>query len=91
MRPAGGCVLEVQVQPRASRTEVVGWRAGRLRVRLAAPPVDNAANEALVALLADLLGLSRRQVTIVGGRTGRLKTVRLEGLELAAVEARLTA
>ncbi len=84
------CLLEVEVQPRASRTEVVGWREGRLRVRLAAPPVDGAANEALVALLAGRLGLPKRQVIIVAGQTGRRKRLRIDGLDRAEVEARTT-
>lgn len=86
-----GCTLEVEVQPRASRTEVVGWREGRLRVRLAAPPVEGAANEALVALLADRLDLPKRQVTLVSGQTGRRKRLRIEGLDRATLEARIGA
>ncbi len=54
---AGGAVLELLVQPRASRTRVVGEHDGRLKIQLAAPPVDGEANAALLAFLADLLGL----------------------------------
>ncbi len=80
-------VLEVEVQPRASRTEVVGWREGRLRLRLAAPPVEGAANKALVTYLADRLDLPRRQVTLVAGATARLKRVRIDGIDRATLEA----
>ncbi len=80
-------LLEVEVQPRASRTEVVGWREGRLRLRIAAPPVEGAANEALVAYLADRLDLPRRQVSLVAGATARLKRVRIEGVDRATLEA----
>jgi uncharacterized protein (TIGR00251 family) len=86
---AVACLLTVQVQPRASRTEIVGWRDGALRVRLAAPPVDGAANDALVAFLADRLDLPKRQVVIVGGATARRKRLRVEGLDRAALEARV--
>jgi uncharacterized protein (TIGR00251 family) len=82
-------ILDVEVQPRAPRTEMVGWREGRLRVRLAAPPVEGAANAALVALLADTLDLPKRQVRIATGATGRRKQIRIDGLDRAAVAARL--
>ena len=80
-------LLEVEVQPRASRTEVVGWREGRLRLRIAAPPVEGAANEALVAYLADRLDLPRRQVSLVAGATARLKRLRIDGVDRATLEA----
>ncbi|HEX7126808.1 MAG TPA: DUF167 domain-containing protein [Thermodesulfobacteriota bacterium] len=89
MSETPACVLEVEVQPRASRTELAGWREGRLRVRLQAPPVEGAANEALVAFLARRLDLPKRQVIIVGGAAARRKRLRVEGLDRAAVEARL--
>jgi uncharacterized protein (TIGR00251 family) len=82
-------ILDVEVQPRASRSEIVGWREGRLRVRLAAPPVEGAANAALVALLADTLDLPKRHVTIATGATGRRKQIRIDGLDRAVVAARL--
>ncbi len=89
MSAAVACLLTVEVQPRASRTEIVGWRDGTLRVRLAAPPVDGAANDALVAFLADRLDLPKRQVVIVGGATARRKRLRVEGLDRAELEVRV--
>jgi uncharacterized protein (TIGR00251 family) len=68
------------VQPRASRTEVAGIMEGALRVRLQAPPVEGAANDALVDFLADCLGVPRRAVRIVAGTSSRLKTVEVEGI-----------
>ena len=72
--------LEVRVQPRAARTEIAGAHGGALRVRLQAPPVDGAANEALVAFLAEELGVGRRHVRIVAGAASRTKTVEIDDL-----------
>ena len=85
----GGTLLRVRVTPRAGRSGFAGTREGRLLVRLAAPPVDGAANDALVALLARQLGLPGRAVTIVRGTRGREKQVRIDGLAPADVTARL--
>ena len=81
----GGVRFRVHVQPRASRSEVVGVREGALRVRLQAPPVDGAANEALVELLAERLSVSRRDVRIVAGVAGRSKVVDVNGIAPARV------
>ncbi len=86
---AGGVALEVLVQPRASRTRVVGEHDGRLKVQLAAPPVDGEANQALVAFLADALGVRKGDVTIQRGESGRRKTVRVAGASSAAALALL--
>lgn len=84
----GGAVrFSVRVQPRASRSVVEGAHAGALKVRLAAPPVDGAANEVLVELLAEGLGVAKRAVTIVSGATARTKLVQVEGVEAARVRA----
>jgi len=72
-------VLEVRVQPRASRTEFAGLAGERLRVRLNAPPVDGRANAALVDFVAQCFGLSRARVTIDKGLTGRDKRLRVRG------------
>ena len=81
--------LTVHVQPRAKRSEVAGRHGDALKVRLAAPPVDGAANEELVRVLAAALGLPRRAVRIVGGLTARRKTVEIEGLSGEAALERL--
>lgn len=60
-----------------------------LKVRLTAPPVDGAANEALIALLAERLGLPKRSISIVRGATGRQKTVEISGMTREAVEQAL--
>ncbi|MBS0502753.1 MAG: DUF167 domain-containing protein [Proteobacteria bacterium] len=80
----GAILLTVRVTPKASRTEAIGIvdaGDGRtaLAIRVAAPPVEGAANEALVAFLAKALGLRKSAVTVASGETGRLKLLRLEG------------
>jgi len=81
----GGVRFPVRVQPRASGTEVAGTQQGALKVRLQAPPVDGAANEALVDFLAESLGVPRRQVRIVSGATARTKVVEVTGVDVDAV------
>ena len=74
--------LDMHVQPRARTTEVVGWHGDAIKIRVAAPPVDGAANDALVLFLAEQLGVARSAVTVVGGATGRRKRVEIVGVEL---------
>jgi len=78
--------FQVRVQPRASSDELVGVQGGVLRVRLTAPPVDGAANEALVAFLADQLGVSRRMVRIVSGIGSRNKLIEVDAKALPALD-----
>ncbi len=77
-------VLELLVRPRAPRTGVAGEHGGRLKIALAAPPVEGEANAALVAFLAGCLGVRRADLAIVCGGTGRRKTVRAAGVGAAA-------
>jgi hypothetical protein len=82
-------ILAVRVIPRAKRTEVAGRRGPAILIRLAAPPVDGAANAALVAFLAERLGLPQSRIAIVRGGTARDKTVAIDGLAPADVAQRL--
>jgi len=68
------------VVPRASRSEIVGEHDGALRVRIAAPPVDDAANEELTRILARTFKVPRSAVSIVKGRSAKLKQVRIAGV-----------
>jgi uncharacterized protein (TIGR00251 family) len=86
----GAVVLEVLVQPRSSRTRAVGEHDGRLKIQLAAPPVDGEANLALVEFLAGELGVRKGDVAIERGETGRRKSVRVTGVGAAAVRAALS-
>ena len=71
----GSVTFQVYVVPRASRSEIVGEYNGALRVRLAAPPVDGAANRELIVVLAKALHVSRSVVTIDSGHTSKTKRV----------------
>jgi uncharacterized protein len=81
----GGVRISIQVQPRASRTELAGLHGEALKIRLAAPPVDGAANEALIRFLAETLGVPRSAVEISSGLSGRRKSVVVSGVGLPDV------
>jgi uncharacterized protein (TIGR00251 family) len=70
----------VRVIPRASKSEVVGMVEGHLKVRIAAPPVDGAANAELVKLLSRYFNVPKREVELVSGETSRVKKVKITGL-----------
>ena len=72
--------ISVRIQPRASKNEITTMEGGKLKIRLTAPPVDGAANEALVKFLSDQLNVSRSQVEIVSGHTGREKIIKILGM-----------
>jgi uncharacterized protein (TIGR00251 family) len=75
----GALVFAVRVVPRSSRSEVVGEHDGALRVRVAAPPVEGAANEELVRTLSRALGVPTRAVEITSGHASKTKLVRVVG------------
>jgi uncharacterized protein len=75
-----GIHLRLRVQPRASRTELAGSYGDALRVRLGAPPVEGAANQALIRLLADLLSVPRSAVQVIAGEKSRSKIVAVSGI-----------
>lgn len=72
--------LSVRVQPRASRSEVAGIHGDALKIRLSAPPVDGAANAALIKFLADIFAVGRRSVRILAGESSRSKVVEIDGI-----------
>lgn len=76
----GSVTFAVRVQPRASRSEIVGELGGALKDRLAAPPVDGAANEELIRFLAKAFGVARAQIEIISGATARQKLLRVGGI-----------
>lgn len=82
-------VIRLRVIPRAPRTRVDGTRSGAVLIRLAAPPVEGAANDALIAFLAEALALPRRNIRIVSGDKSRDKRVAIDGLDEASARARL--
>ena len=77
----GAIVFTVRVIPRASKSEIVGAHDGALKIRLAAPPVDGAANEELVKTLAKYFEISRSSVEILSGATSKTKQIRIAGID----------
>ena len=77
--------LSVRVQPRAARSEIAGVHGEALKVRLTSPPVEGAANEALVKFLAETFAVGRRAVRILAGENSRSKLVEIEGVTARAV------
>jgi len=82
----GTVVITVHAVPRASRSEIVREHNGALRVRLAAPPVDGAANEELVRLIARAFGVSQKYVEITAGHASKIKQVRISGSSRSAID-----
>ncbi|HZT78663.1 MAG TPA: DUF167 domain-containing protein [Gemmataceae bacterium] len=87
----GGCVLPVRAQPGARRAGVAGEQAGALKVAVTAPPQDGRANDALVEVLRDWLGVKRSQVALVSGRTSRNKVFLVRGVSPEALSALVAA
>jgi uncharacterized protein (TIGR00251 family) len=84
-----GVVVTVHVLPKASCTECVGQYGDALKIRVAAPPVDGAANEELIRFIAERCSIPRTAVHIQSGQTGRRKRVRLDGITAQSAMARL--
>ena len=85
-----GVRLSIRVQPRASDSRIAGVHGDSLKVRLTAPPVDGAANAALIELLAEVLGVSRQLVQIAAGQHSRNKVVEVAGLSVESVQRLVT-
>lgn len=77
--PDGTLTLTLHIQPGAKKTEVVGPHGDALKIRLAAPPVDGKANAALLAYVAEVLGVSKSAVELKSGQTSRRKVVAVSG------------
>jgi len=84
-------VIKVKVLPRSSRTEISSKANGVYRVKLTDPPVEGRANQALIALLAEILGVPKRDIEITAGKISRLKTVKVHGMSEVAVTQALEA
>ena len=76
----GGCAIALYASPRASRTQVCGLHDGRVKLQVAAPPVDGAANEAIIVFLASTLGVSKSAITLASGQTGKRKLAHVTGV-----------
>jgi len=87
----GGVSISVKVQPRASKNEIGGPVGDELKVKVTAPPVDSAANEAVLRLLAETLDCPRGSVQLVRGNTSRHKQIFMQGMSVENVLERLAA
>lgn len=86
---AGGTLLSIKLQPRASKNEIGEPLGNELKIKVTAPPVDAAANQALVEFLAERLGCSRGKVELIRGHTSRHKNILLHGFKAADALQRL--
>ena len=84
-----GCTVSVRVQPGAKKDAVMGLHGGAVKIALSAPPVDGKANEALIAFVAEKVGLPRARVSLVAGAANRSKVLRVTGKSAAEVRAAL--
>jgi uncharacterized protein (TIGR00251 family) len=86
---SGGTYIAVKVQPRASKNEIGPALGDELKIKVTAPPVDAAANEAVIELLADTLDWPRSKIQITKGQTSRHKTIFVSGLTVTQISAKL--
>ncbi|MCL4499584.1 MAG: DUF167 domain-containing protein [Chloroflexi bacterium] len=89
-KPEGGSHIEVWLQPRASKTRIVGRRENGLKVAVCAPPVEGKANEELIKLMSDFLDLPKSKISIKAGSKSRNKLVYVEGMTPEEVQERIT-
>lgn len=81
--------LEVYIQPRASKTELAGRHDGLLKIRIAAPAIENAANRELIDFIALQLGTAKRCVRLVSGAASRRKVLEIDGVSEEVIGAKL--
>jgi len=86
---AGSCTIAIKAIPNAPRNQVVGWLGDALKIKVHAPALEGRANDELRDFLADALGLPRRAVTVISGEKSRQKRLRIDGLDLDEIRARL--
>jgi uncharacterized protein len=87
---AVGLVIRLHVQPRAKRCEIAGIHNGALKIKVTAPPVDDAANRAITEFLSKEFGLSKSSIQILSGLKSRDKTIQIKGLKLPDFLARIS-
>ena len=80
-------IVDVRVIPRAKKTEFAGTRDGAILIRVSAPPVEGAANDAVIAFLAERLDIPRRNIRIVSGENGRHKRIEIAGVTADQIRA----
>jgi len=87
---SGNLIVMLHVQPRAKRCEVAGLHDGSLKIKVTAPPIDDAANRAIIEFLAKSLGISKSMLQILAGNKSRDKMLQISGLSLAEFDARIS-
>lgn len=85
----GGVIVEILLQPRASRNELAGVQEGRLKIKVTSPPIEGKANEKLCEFLADLMGIGKKRVQVIAGHTARVKRVRIDDASVDEVRKKL--
>jgi uncharacterized protein (TIGR00251 family) len=81
--------VAVYIQPRAAKTEFAGVHGDSIKIRIAAPPVENAANRALIEFIAEQLGIAKRRVRVVSGATSRKKVLEIDDVSADRITAAL--
>jgi len=82
-------LLKIRVNPRSSRNQINGWRDDVLQIKLTAPPVEGAANKAVLEFLAEQLGIKKSQIALVSGSTSREKIIEITGLSNGQIRCRI--
>ncbi len=88
---SGNVELHIHCQPRASKTEIVGWYGDALKVRLTSPPVEGRANTEICQFLAQHFGVQAQNVQVLSGKRGRWKWIMIQGRTVQEIQARLPA
>ncbi|MCZ6790449.1 MAG: DUF167 domain-containing protein [Candidatus Dadabacteria bacterium] len=73
--------IQVQIQPGSSKDQIIGLHNGRLKIKISAPPVDGKANQNLIEFISKALGVSKSKIEILKGRTSKLKTLKISGVD----------
>jgi uncharacterized protein (TIGR00251 family) len=79
--------LDVYIQPRASKTELAGMHGGHIKIRVAAPPVEGAANDALIEFVARRLGIAKGRVRLISGKSSRRKALEIDGVDAGQISS----
>ena len=73
--------IQVQIQPGSSKDQIIGLHNGRLKIKISAPPIDGKANQNLIEFISKALGVSKSKIEILKGRTSKLKTLKISGVD----------
>jgi hypothetical protein len=82
-------LLKLHVTPRGSKNEIIGWRDDVICIKITAPPVDGAANSAIIKFIADALGVRKSQVKLVSGEKSREKVLKIIGVTQADIKSKI--